>query len=95
MDPIVLTSSSQESLSIAIDITTKCISPEQSSRPSFEDVLWNLQYAAQVQASADTDQKSESTSESQDYRRKTLHSTGSYLSPTKHIIKPRKHHHDP
>lgn len=53
MDPIVLTSSCQESLSIAISITTKCISPEISSRPSFEDVLWNLQYAAQVQATAD------------------------------------------
>ncbi|XP_054786660.1 probable inactive leucine-rich repeat receptor-like protein kinase At3g03770 [Prosopis cineraria] len=62
VDPIVLTSSCHESLSIAIAITTKCISPELSSRPSFEDVLWNLQYAAQVQATADADQKSESTS---------------------------------
>ncbi|KAK7271129.1 hypothetical protein RJT34_26773 [Clitoria ternatea] len=56
VDPIVLTTCSQESLSIAISITTKCISPESSSRPSFEDVLWNLQYAAQVQATADADQ---------------------------------------
>ncbi|KAJ7974777.1 Tyrosine-protein kinase [Quillaja saponaria] len=45
VDPVVLTTCSQESLSIAISITTKCISPEPSSRPSFEDVLWNLQYA--------------------------------------------------
>ncbi|KAF7801678.1 putative inactive leucine-rich repeat receptor-like protein kinase [Senna tora] len=59
VDPIVLTTCSQESLSIAISITTKCISPEPSSRPSFEDVLWNLQYAAQVQATSDTDQKSD------------------------------------
>lgn len=61
VDPVVLTSCCQESLSIAISITTKCITPESSSRPSFEDVLWNLQYAAQVQATADADQKSDST----------------------------------
>ncbi|KAL5080604.1 hypothetical protein RYX36_009025 [Vicia faba] len=59
VDPIVLTTCCQESLSIAISITTKCISQESSSRPSFEDVLWNLQYAAQVQATADADQKSD------------------------------------
>ncbi|CAJ1947604.1 unnamed protein product [Sphenostylis stenocarpa] len=59
VDPIVLTTCSQESLSIAISITTKCISPESSFRPSFEDVLWNLQYAAQVQATTDADQKSD------------------------------------
>ncbi|KAG6656625.1 hypothetical protein I3843_04G033500 [Carya illinoinensis] len=64
VDPVVLTTCSQESLSIVISITKKCISPEPSSRPSFEDVLWNLQYAAQVQATADADadQKSDSTS---------------------------------
>lgn len=55
VDPVVLTTCCQESLTIAISITTKCISPQSSSRPSFEDVLWNLQYAAQVQASADAD----------------------------------------
>ncbi|XP_045791069.1 probable inactive leucine-rich repeat receptor-like protein kinase At3g03770 [Trifolium pratense] len=59
VDPIVLTTCSQESLSIAISITTKCISQDSSSLPSFEDVLWNLQYAAQVQATADADQKSD------------------------------------
>ncbi|KAK4367379.1 hypothetical protein RND71_011171 [Anisodus tanguticus] len=64
VDPIVLTTSSQESLSIVISITNKCISPESSTRPSFEDVLWNLQYAAQVQATADADQKSDATSPS-------------------------------
>ncbi|KAG6716192.1 hypothetical protein I3842_04G035000 [Carya illinoinensis] len=64
VDPVVLTTCSQESLSIVISITKKCVSPEPSSRPSFEDVLWNLQYAAQVQATADADadQKSDSTS---------------------------------
>ncbi|XP_049384169.1 probable inactive leucine-rich repeat receptor-like protein kinase At3g03770 [Solanum stenotomum] len=62
VDPAVLTTSSQESLSIVISLTNKCISPESQSRPSFEDVLWNLQYAAQVQATADTDQRSDATS---------------------------------
>lgn len=60
VDPIVLTTCSQESLSIMVSITRKCISPDPASRPSFEDVLWNLQYAAQVQATADADQKSDS-----------------------------------
>lgn len=60
MDPIVLTSCCEESLSIAISIAKKCLSQESSSRPSFEDVLWNLQYAAQLQATTDAeDQKSE------------------------------------
>ncbi|KAJ8549873.1 hypothetical protein K7X08_033580 [Anisodus acutangulus] len=62
VDPAVLTTSSQESLSIVISITNKCISPESQSRPSFEDVLWNLQYAAQVQTTADADQRSDVTS---------------------------------
>lgn len=61
VDPVVLTTCCPESLSIAISITTKCISTESSSRPSFEDVLWNLQYAAQVQATADADQKPDSS----------------------------------
>lgn len=64
VDPIVLTTSSQESLSIVVSITNKCISPESSARPSFEDVLWNLQYAAQVQATSESDQKSDATSPS-------------------------------
>ncbi|KAH1038969.1 hypothetical protein J1N35_040712 [Gossypium stocksii] len=62
VDPAVLMTSSQESLSIIVSITRKCTRPEPSSRPSFEDVLWNLQYAAQVQATTDADQKSDSTS---------------------------------
>ncbi|CAA2967334.1 probable inactive leucine-rich repeat receptor kinase At3g03770 [Olea europaea subsp. europaea] len=57
VDPTVLASCSQESLSIIISIANKCISPESSTRPSFEDVLWNLQYAAQVQATADGEQR--------------------------------------
>ncbi|XP_022955271.1 probable inactive leucine-rich repeat receptor-like protein kinase At3g03770 isoform X2 [Cucurbita moschata] len=62
VDPVVLTTCSQESLSRVISITKKCISTDVLSRPSFEDVLWNLQYAAQVQASTDAEQKSDSIS---------------------------------
>ncbi|KAF6166884.1 hypothetical protein GIB67_020318 [Kingdonia uniflora] len=62
VDPTILSTSCQESLSIAMSITNKCISPESSSCPSFEDVLWNLQYAAQVQATTDGDRKSDPVS---------------------------------
>ncbi|KAJ4974485.1 hypothetical protein NE237_007659 [Protea cynaroides] len=48
VDRIVLTTCSQESLSIVISIANNCISSESMSRPSFEDVLWNLQYATQL-----------------------------------------------
>lgn len=58
-DPFVLATCSQESLSIVISVTNKCICPDSSTRPSFEDVIWNLQYAAQVQATADGGQRSE------------------------------------
>ncbi|XXG41383.1 hypothetical protein AAC387_Pa01g1856 [Persea americana] len=61
IDPVVLTISAQESLSIVISITSKCISSEPSSRPSIDDVLWNLQYAAKLQATADSDQRSDVT----------------------------------
>ncbi|ONI08015.1 hypothetical protein PRUPE_5G153400 [Prunus persica] len=61
VEPIVLATCSQESLSIVISITNKCICPE-SSRPSFEDILWNLQYAVQVQATADGDRRFDSAS---------------------------------
>lgn len=58
VDSNVLASSSQESLSVVISLMHKCISPDLLSRPSFEDVMWNLQYAVQVQAAADGEQKS-------------------------------------
>lgn len=57
VDPVVLSTSSKDSLSTVISIAIKCVSSESSTRPSFEDVLWNLQYAAQLQATADGDQR--------------------------------------
>ncbi|WCJ36237.1 Leucine-rich repeat protein kinase family protein [Euphorbia peplus] len=52
INPVVLATCSQESLSVVIGIANKCIS-ESWNRPSFEDILWNLQYAAQVQETTD------------------------------------------
>lgn len=49
VDPIILSTSVDESLATVIEITCKCLSKDPVSRPSVEDVLWNLQYAAQVQ----------------------------------------------
>ncbi|GAB4845726.1 hypothetical protein Ancab_039129 [Ancistrocladus abbreviatus] len=57
VDPVVLSTSSEESLSIVISIANKCVSSDSSTWPSFEDILWNLQYAAQVQAIADGNQR--------------------------------------
>ncbi|KAL8456673.1 hypothetical protein ACS0TY_034785 [Phlomoides rotata] len=64
VDPAVLASCSQESLSIVISLTINCISPESSTRPSFEDVLWNLQYAAQVQSTSHVDPRTGKTLQS-------------------------------
>ncbi|KAH0888207.1 hypothetical protein HID58_050636, partial [Brassica napus] len=61
VNPTVLTTSSQESLAIAISIANKCVLLEPSARPSFEDVLWNLQYAAQMQSAADAERKSDTS----------------------------------
>ncbi|KAE8736304.1 Leucine-rich repeat protein kinase family protein isoform 6 [Hibiscus syriacus] len=55
MNPVVSATGSQESLSTVISIANKCICPELWSRPSFEDILWHLQYAAQIQANADSE----------------------------------------
>jgi hypothetical protein len=63
LDPVVLGTSSQDSLSMVVSITIKCLSVESSTRPSIEEVLWNLQYAAQIQATADGDQRSEVSSQ--------------------------------
>uniref|UniRef100_A0A7N0VEN7 Protein kinase domain-containing protein n=1 Tax=Kalanchoe fedtschenkoi TaxID=63787 RepID=A0A7N0VEN7_KALFE len=51
VEQVVLATSSGESLSVLVSLMNKCISTETVNRPSFEDVLWNLQYAAQIQTS--------------------------------------------
>lgn len=63
LDPVVIGTSSQDSLSMVVSIMIKCMSVECSTRPSIEEVLCNLQYAAQVQLMADDDQPSEVSSQ--------------------------------
>ncbi|KAL4634383.1 hypothetical protein ACB092_04G195700 [Castanea dentata] len=62
IDPIVQATCSQESLSIVLSIMSKCISLESCSRPSIEDVLWNLQYAAQIQGTVSGDYRFDTAS---------------------------------
>jgi len=57
VEAVVQATCSKESLFVVISITNKCISPESWNRPSIEDVLWNLQYASQIQATADGDHR--------------------------------------
>ncbi|KAF3785553.1 putative inactive leucine-rich repeat receptor-like protein kinase [Nymphaea thermarum] len=49
IDPSIHHSCSHASLRTMIDIAVKCLSEETSERPSVEDVIWHLQYSAQVQ----------------------------------------------
>ncbi|PNY03896.1 putative LRR receptor-like protein kinase [Trifolium pratense] len=49
IDPSLRGSYAYESMSTAVQITLNCLSKVSSTRPSIEDVLWNLQYSMQVQ----------------------------------------------
>ncbi|XP_077247737.1 leucine-rich repeat protein kinase family protein isoform X2 [Tasmannia lanceolata] len=49
VDPAVLDACLDESLKTVMEICIRCLSKEPTERPSIEDVLWNLQFAAQVQ----------------------------------------------
>ncbi|KAJ7546890.1 hypothetical protein O6H91_08G059600 [Diphasiastrum complanatum] len=49
IDSAVVGTCMAESLATVLDIAAKCLSEDISARPSMEDVVWNLQYAAQVQ----------------------------------------------
>ncbi|OWM87680.1 probable inactive leucine-rich repeat receptor-like protein kinase At3g03770 isoform X2 [Punica granatum] len=51
-DPAVQKDCSDESLRTMMQICLRCISPDETDRPSVEDVLWNLQFAIQVQESS-------------------------------------------
>ena len=48
IDPAVSKECSGESMKILMEICLRCLHNEPSERPSVEDVLWNLQFAAQV-----------------------------------------------
>lgn len=51
IDPALQKDCSDESLRTMMEICLRCLSPEETNRPSVEDVLWNLQFAIQVQES--------------------------------------------
>ncbi|XVE68520.1 hypothetical protein DITRI_Ditri09bG0074700 [Diplodiscus trichospermus] len=48
-DPTVIKECSSESLKTVMEICLRCLSNEPADRPSVEDVLWTLQFAAQLQ----------------------------------------------
>ncbi|MBA0844076.1 hypothetical protein Goarm_001201 [Gossypium armourianum] len=48
-DPAVQTSCSDQSLKTMMEICVRCLLKDPAERPSVEDVMWNLQFAAQVQ----------------------------------------------
>ncbi|CAD6221042.1 unnamed protein product [Miscanthus lutarioriparius] len=49
VDQAVSRACSDESARTVIEICLRCLAKEPAQRPSVEDVLWNLQFAAQVQ----------------------------------------------
>ncbi|KAL6963462.1 hypothetical protein U1Q18_042998 [Sarracenia purpurea var. burkii] len=51
-DPAIQKECSDESLKTLMEISVRCVSIEPKDRPSVEDVLWNLEFAAQVQVQA-------------------------------------------
>ncbi|CAN1298260.1 Probable inactive leucine-rich repeat receptor-like protein kinase At3g03770 [Linum perenne] len=51
VDPNVQKECSNESLKTMVDTCTRCLTDDPSTRPSIGDVIWNLQFAAQVQES--------------------------------------------
>ncbi|KAK9912212.1 hypothetical protein M0R45_036083 [Rubus argutus] len=52
VDPAVHKECSDESLKIMMELCVRCLTIEPTDRPSVEDILWNLQFAAQLQDSA-------------------------------------------
>lgn len=49
VDPAVNRTCLDQSLKTMMEICVRCLLKNPEERPSIEDVLWNLQYAAQVQ----------------------------------------------
>ncbi|KAK8318716.1 hypothetical protein V6Z12_A13G191500 [Gossypium hirsutum] len=59
-DPAVQTSCSDQSLKTMMEICVRCLLKDPAERPSVEDVMWNLQFAAQVQDAWRGDSRSSS-----------------------------------
>lgn len=58
VDPGVQDSYTDESLKTVMQICSRCLLEDPADRPSIEDVLWNLQFAAQIQDSAQSNEGS-------------------------------------
>ncbi|XVE62506.1 hypothetical protein DITRI_Ditri06bG0123200 [Diplodiscus trichospermus] len=58
VDPAIRTSCSDQSLQTMMEICIRCLLKDPAERPSVEDVLWNLQFAAQVQEAWQGDSQS-------------------------------------
>lgn len=55
IDPAVRNACSSESVRTMIGICCRCLLEDPAERPSIEDVVWNLQFAAQVQDAQSSD----------------------------------------
>lgn len=51
VDPQIKDECSEETLKTVMELCVKCLSSEPTARPSIEDIIWNLQFATQVQHS--------------------------------------------
>lgn len=49
IDPAIRNMCAGESVKTMLEICYRCLAKDPVERPSIEDVLWNLQFAAQVQ----------------------------------------------
>lgn len=63
MDPVVRKACLDQSVKTMMEICVRCLMKEAEDRPSIEDVLWNLQFAAQVQDAWRMDSRGRSSSE--------------------------------
>ncbi|KAK7380771.1 hypothetical protein VNO78_33290 [Psophocarpus tetragonolobus] len=61
IDPAVRKACLDQSLKTMMEICVRCLIKEPEERPSIEDVLWNLQFAAQVQDAWRGDSQSSSS----------------------------------
>ncbi|KAF9599197.1 hypothetical protein IFM89_035656 [Coptis chinensis] len=64
VDPVICKACSEESMKTMMGICLRALSEEPAQRPSIEDVLWNLQFAAQVQDEWRGDSQCQSSKES-------------------------------
>ncbi|XP_073151586.1 probable inactive leucine-rich repeat receptor-like protein kinase At3g03770 [Henckelia pumila] len=57
VDPSVSKECSDDSLKTVMEVSVRCLSNEECDRPSLEDIIWNLQFAAQLQQESNSNQE--------------------------------------